>query len=296
MTNPFLLPTDRNCCINFSGGRSSGYMLTKIVEAHGGKLPDNVAVLFSNTGKEHAETYKFIYRIDKHLFDGLSIIWLEYRYNRRAKGRKHKDYRHTFQEVYYGTHSWRGEPFQMLIRTKRMIPNIVTRLCTVELKIRVTEHYLRRHREWSTWSPVIGFRADEAHRADKTGCDTAGELPIYPMIEAGTTKDDVTDYWRRQPFDLGISSLEGNCDKCFAKGKMKIIHLLREDPSSAAWWIEQERWVQEHNQAKRDNKEMAQFSKRYTYEDLLYWSQLPELPMDYDDPLDNAQMGCFCTD
>ena len=33
--NPYLFPDDRHRVINFSGGRSSGYMLAQILEAHG---------------------------------------------------------------------------------------------------------------------------------------------------------------------------------------------------------------------------------------------------------------------
>lgn len=40
--------------VSFSGGRSSGMMLCKIVEAHGGTLPSDVIVAFANTGKEDA--------------------------------------------------------------------------------------------------------------------------------------------------------------------------------------------------------------------------------------------------
>lgn len=38
--------------ISFSGGRTSGYMLWRILQAHDGKLPDDVYVMFANTGLE----------------------------------------------------------------------------------------------------------------------------------------------------------------------------------------------------------------------------------------------------
>ena len=50
MINPYLItePT----VISFSGGRTSAFMLWKVLEAHGGVLPSDAIVCFANTGKE----------------------------------------------------------------------------------------------------------------------------------------------------------------------------------------------------------------------------------------------------
>lgn len=48
--------------VSFSGGRTSGYMLWHILDAHGGALPDDVKVVFCNTGKERPETLDFVER------------------------------------------------------------------------------------------------------------------------------------------------------------------------------------------------------------------------------------------
>ena len=45
--------------VSFSGGRTSGYMLRKILDAHGGVLPSNVHVIFANTGDELPPTLDF---------------------------------------------------------------------------------------------------------------------------------------------------------------------------------------------------------------------------------------------
>ena len=45
--NPYLItePT----CVSFSGGRTSGFMLYQVLQAHNGKLPDEAIVCFANT-------------------------------------------------------------------------------------------------------------------------------------------------------------------------------------------------------------------------------------------------------
>jgi 3'-phosphoadenosine 5'-phosphosulfate sulfotransferase (PAPS reductase)/FAD synthetase len=52
------------CLISFSGGRTSGYMLWHILEAHGGALPEGVHVTFANTGKERPETLAFVHEVE----------------------------------------------------------------------------------------------------------------------------------------------------------------------------------------------------------------------------------------
>ena len=46
--------------ISFSGGRTSGFMLKKIIDAHGGLLPEDVYVVFANIGKEMRQTLDFV--------------------------------------------------------------------------------------------------------------------------------------------------------------------------------------------------------------------------------------------
>ena len=43
--------------INFSGGRTSGYMLKMILDQNGGVLPDDYLVTFQNTGREMRAHY-----------------------------------------------------------------------------------------------------------------------------------------------------------------------------------------------------------------------------------------------
>ncbi len=73
MNDPFRItgPT----CISFSGGRTSGYMLWRVLQANGG-LPDDARVCFANTGREDEATLRFVGDCAEQW--GVPITWLEY--------------------------------------------------------------------------------------------------------------------------------------------------------------------------------------------------------------------------
>jgi len=50
MSNPFEISSPT--CISFSGGRTSAYMLYRVLQAHDMSLPNEAKVIFANTGKE----------------------------------------------------------------------------------------------------------------------------------------------------------------------------------------------------------------------------------------------------
>src|SRR3546814_563633 len=119
--------------ISFSGGRTSAFMLFQILWAHGGVLPPDVYVVFSNTGKERDETLRFVHECEVRL--GIRIWWVEWR---KPAGHPAAD---RFEVVGFNSASRRGEPFRLLIRHKKYLPNAVTRFCTAELKIERSEEH-----------------------------------------------------------------------------------------------------------------------------------------------------------
>jgi len=226
MHDPFKItePT----CISFSGGRTSAYMLWRVLQSHGGTLPPEAIVCFANTGKEDEATLKFVQDCGQRW--GVDIHWLEFR-----------DADPAFERVTFETASRDGEPFEALIKKRNYLPNPVTRFCTAELKIRTIHKYLKslgwNHNEEMDW---IGMRADEQRRAAKIK-----DKSRIPLVTAGVTKETVGEFWKNQPFDLELPNINGvtyhgNCDLRFLKGGAQVLSLIAEKPERGIWWAKME--------------------------------------------------------
>ncbi len=74
MSDPFFMTGP--ALVSFSFGRTSAYMLWRMLQAHGGTLPDNVHVCFANTGKEREETLRFGHECATRW--GVRVRWLEF--------------------------------------------------------------------------------------------------------------------------------------------------------------------------------------------------------------------------
>lgn len=228
---PYLL--DGPACVSFSGGRTSAYMLRRILDVHGGTLPDDAHVVFANTGKERPETLDFVQACAEAW--GVRVRWIEAHITETETGLAH-----GWREVDYATASRAGEPFAALIRARKFLPNPIMRFCTQELKIRPMKKFARSV-GFDHWTNVVGLRADEPRRVAKATAPTRERFDLAcPLARAGVTKEHVRDYWARSPFDLRLESHEGNCDLCFLKGRAKLERILRVRPDLVSWWAEQE--------------------------------------------------------
>jgi len=224
--------------ISFSGGRTSAFMLHKIVAAHGGTLPDDVKVVFANTGKEMPQTLDFVRDCGERW--GVEIVWLEFTQHAEAK--------HRWKIVNYETAARGGEPFSEVLNFRRVLPNPIARICTREMKI-LPMIYFAKSLGWKNdWTNVLGLRADEQRRVARLGgANNDGSFDrIAPLARAGITKRDVQAFWQRQNFDLRLPNINGttpagNCDLCFLKSASTISGLIRDNPGMADWWIEAER-------------------------------------------------------
>ena len=274
---------DRPCVINFSGGRSSAFMLRRLLDHYDGALPDRARVIFANTGAELDQTLDFVEECSRRW--GVDITWLEYHHNREAGGGV-KDPKHTVRVVDHASASRNYEPFSELILAKAMLPNVAMRFCTSELKVRTVDRFVRWRLGWPSrgYANVLGIRADEERRVNRALMEECAV--VYPMVYAGVSLSDVLGYWEASPFDLGIHGDRGNCDLCYLKGRAKIIRLIRGDAALADWWIEQEGLLQKRPKwkARRLRKtEMARFSQRWSYAELRRVALIPGYEPDLDE-------------
>ncbi len=221
---------DRRACVSFSGGRTSGLMLARIVKAHGGALPPDVVPVFANTGDEHEGTLEFVAACASRW--SVPIRWIEYQPEKPG-----------WREVTFDTASRRGEPFDALISKRKYLPNPVTRFCTAEMKAKPIAAFMRSTGE-EDWTTVIGMRADEPRRVAKMRARAAaGEDIALPLADAGVSRADVLAFWSSQPFDLQIPAGAGNCVGCFMKGVSQLVNVFSDTPRAVDRWIARERLI-----------------------------------------------------
>lgn len=259
--NNYILP-DGNVLISFSGGRTSGFMLHKILEENG-DLPDRAKVVFANTGREMPETLDFVQECSERW--NVPIVWLEYI----------KD-KPKFEIVSHNSASRNGEPFEQAILKKasdRFLPNQAIRYCTQEMKVLTIKRYLVRH-GWKRWNNTVGIRKDEAHRA-KPSKDNRW-INWFPLVDDFVSVHDVNSFWSSHDFDLRVMKGAGNCDGCFLKSEATLAAMWREHPERMQWWSDLEQRIGHTFNKTRSYKELGDFVKRqgsFIFDDEAYLCQ-----------------------
>ena len=228
---------------NFSGGRTSAMMVAE-------NYQEGDLVIFCDTGREHPKTYKFIN--DFEAFENIPIIRLSYEGG-----------------------------FENLISKKKIVPNIMMRFCTIELKIKTARRYLRSI-NLTKYQNIIGFRFDEQRRIANYKEHWKTVTTLFPLNDAKVSKQDVLNYWANKNYNLETPAILGNCDLCFLKGKNAIIQILREQPELADKWIADEKAVN------------GTYIKGISYEKMLQISKQPFFKQQNLFDLEPA-FNCSCT-
>lgn len=207
--------------ISFSGGETSAFMTYALLNSEYRNRYDEIAVIFANTGQENEQTLDFVRRCDEAF--GFNTVWVEavtHHSERRSP---------TSRVVDFVTADRQGAVFEETIK-KYGIPNPKFKDCTRNLKLRPMQHYVTNVLGWPTGSydTAIGIRSDEV---DRMSAERAKRRIVYPLIEwLPTTKPEVNDWWRRQPFRLQLKGYQGNCKWCWKKSFRKHYTLLTETP------------------------------------------------------------------
>lgn len=246
--------------VSFSGGRTSAkmaYLLKK-------NWSDSHELFFviANTSKERRETLDFADRCDKEW--GLGLVWLEAVVHDERKGC-------TSRVVDYATACRDGEVFEKVIQ-KYGIPNMNYLHCTRELKANPIKHYVEEVLGWSDYVIAQGMRIDEPKRIKPK------KNVIYPLAHTWpTTKPEVLDWWKEQPFDLGLKDHQGNCDACHKKNILKLVRIAQEDEHVFDWWgkMEQEYGLAGYNE---DGTKRVFFRGQRSAQDVVAMSKLLVLP------------------
>jgi len=191
--------------INFSGGKTSALMTILL------KPTSDDIVLFTDTGREHPLTYKFI--DDFEINEGIKVTKISY-----AGG------------------------YKAMVKKSNFLPNQQMRICTIELKIKTAKRYLRSIGIQS-FESYIGFRADEERRVNGYKQYYKKVKPKFPLFNMNIKKEDVEQYWSIKKYTLNVPSILGNCDLCFLKGKAAIITILQHYPELADKWIADEETI-----------------------------------------------------
>jgi hypothetical protein len=238
MHDPFKI--DSPTCLTFSMGRSSAYMLWRVLQANDG-LPSCAVVLCCNTGKEDPQSLEFWLACTTRW--NVPIVGLEYR---KGPG---------FAVVDFASAARNGEPFSAVIEHRgHILPNVRSPYCSSELKTRTMHRYLRSI-GWTEWDTMLGIRADEPARVARFRANPSPEVACeeirMPLADAGITKYVVGTFWRSMDFDLRLPNINGetplgNCDLCFKKKGARVMSIVRDTPSKAVWWLNEESVAAEH--------------------------------------------------
>lgn len=281
--------------IGVSGGRTSGLMLRKIIDAHGGTLPADVHPLFENTGKEDTRTLDFLHEVEERW--SVPLVWLEW-----CREYGQPEDAPWFRVVDYQSASRKGEPFDMMLdyyaRYRRevkglppILPNFSNNMCTAYLKIKVAEKYMRSL-GYDHWDSIAGVRYDEPrryHRMMAANEKNSSRAEYFtPLYLDGITKEHVAAFWAEQPFDLGIDSDLGNCDLCWKKSEDKLYRAIIEDPSRVLWWSgTEERFGQVFRQDRPRYEHMGWYAERMASQEAFDFGT---------EGFTTEDIDCFCGD
>lgn len=216
--------------VSLSGGRTSGYMLRKYLDSG-----EPITVVFANTGLEDEKTLVFVDRISREW--NVPVVWVE------AVVHHDEERSSTHRIVDFQTASRNGEPYEEVVK-KYGIPNVAYLHCTRELKANPIRSYLESI--GGVWVKAIGIRRDEPKRLQ--GGESSDR--IYPLAYRWPTiKEEITDFWDRQPFDLGLLEHQGNCVACFKKSDAKLVRIAHENPKAFEFFarMEEEYGLSGHN-------------------------------------------------
>lgn len=252
--------------ISFSGGRTSAYLV------HLFKSDPNAHFVFMDTGAEHPATYQFIQEVVKYW--GIDLICLRVVINPQLG--KGGDYRILgLDELEQDLQPWKD------MLAKYGAPAYDMAYCTGRMKTEPFKKYCTEKFGKGNYQTWIGIRSDEPKRLPIEVLKLLG-LPVHqnavkrkPQMNylaeiSDFDKQDILNWWKKQPFDLSIPEHLGNCVFCIKKSLKKIALAEKDEAQMAIKWIDltEGDYVRTHGR-KHNHKRM--------YRDRLHMSDVIEI-------------------
>lgn len=154
-----------------------------------------------------------------------------------------------------------GESFEKIIEKRKYLPNIMSRFCTTEMKLKPLFDWWQN----TINEPIImqiGFRANEQSRAknmlEKTNKNGLSEFkaivgqsengrnkwkniewqkPSFPLIQDKIFKDKIQKYWIDKPVRFAYMN---NCIGCFHRNEILLKYMSDKHPNKFDWFCNQE--------------------------------------------------------
>lgn len=206
--------------VSFSGGRTSAYLCHLMIERFGA---ENVDIVYMDTGFEHPETYKFIKACNDNLKLNITCLRGDFS-NPLGAGV-------GYNVVSIDSILCDGMPFSEMM-AKYGTPYTGGMFCTDRMKLKPFKKHCDDKYGKGGYETWLGIRADEPRRlGDKKGVKYLAEISDFE-------KQDVLDFWKEMPFDLGIEEHLGNCVFCPKKSNLKLAAAQRDEPELYIKWLD----------------------------------------------------------
>lgn len=180
--------------VKFSGGRSSGMMLMELLK-HSKLNPERGdVVIFNNTSAEHSATYDFTRSMKKLTEEKYNIpfFWIEYQTYEDSSGSYQWSRKPTYKLVNDQPYSklnpdgyhYKGEVFEEMISLGGFLPSMVSRVCTLSMKIFTTNAFLS---DW--FAQKVGIDR-QGHYGEKPKMSDSDVIKTHTKNN-GSTPDDI---------------------------------------------------------------------------------------------------------
>ena len=194
-----------------------------------------------------------------------------------------------------------GETFDDLIKKKKMLPNVMMRFCTQNLKMFPIMNWWKNNIN-EVIEMAIGFRANETRRANKIieKCDKNGiesdrfivgktkknnkwdllkwRKPTFPLIENNIYSDTIYNFWNENKQVPFIKGYYNNCVGCFHRNPLFLKKMSQEHKNKIDWFVKQE-------------SEKMTFKKEINYNQIIKWKLQEELSFDDFSDCDSGYCG-----